>query len=57
MPTLDELNAAAPETPVLVLHLYASALLNRAALRTALRLRRLRLRGVLRDAAAFPTAS
>jgi predicted amidohydrolase YtcJ len=34
MPTLDELNAAAPETPVFVLHLYASAMLNRAAFRT-----------------------
>ena len=33
MPTLDELNAAAPETPVFVLHLYDRALLNRAALR------------------------
>ena len=33
MPTLDELNAAAPDTPVFVLHLYAKALLNRAALR------------------------
>jgi predicted amidohydrolase YtcJ len=33
MPTLDELNAAAPETPVFVLNLYAMALLNRAALR------------------------
>ncbi len=33
MPTLEELNAAAPETPVFVLHLYASAMLNRAALR------------------------
>jgi len=33
MPTLEELNAAAPETPVIVLHLYDSALLNRAALR------------------------
>ena len=33
MPTLDELNAAAPDTPVFVLNLYASALLNRAALR------------------------
>lgn len=32
MPTLDELNAAAPDTPVFVLHLYARALLNRAAL-------------------------
>jgi predicted amidohydrolase YtcJ len=33
MPTLDEVNAAAPDTPVFVLHLYASAMLNRAALR------------------------
>ncbi len=33
MPTLDELNAAAPDTPVFVLHLYCRALLNRAALR------------------------
>ncbi len=33
MPTLEELNAAAPETPVIVLHLYDSALMNRAALR------------------------
>ena len=33
LPTLDELNAAAPETPVFVLHLYDRALLNRAALR------------------------
>lgn len=32
LPTLAELNAAAPETPVFVLHLYQSALLNRAAL-------------------------
>ncbi|WP_224369541.1 amidohydrolase [Hyalangium versicolor] len=32
MPTLDELNQAAPETPVFVLHLYDRALLNRAAL-------------------------
>lgn len=32
MPTLDEINAAAPDTPVFILHLYASALLNRAAL-------------------------
>jgi predicted amidohydrolase YtcJ len=35
MPTLDELNAAAPDTPVFVLNLYATALLNRAALRAA----------------------
>ncbi|MEZ6187202.1 MAG: amidohydrolase [Planctomycetota bacterium] len=33
MPTLEELNAAAPDTPVFVLHLYARALLNRAAIR------------------------
>src|SRR5258708_35914106 len=33
MPTLDEINAVAPETPVFVLHLYCRALLNKAALR------------------------
>ncbi|WP_186309216.1 amidohydrolase [Pseudomonas oryzihabitans] len=33
LPTLDELNQAAPDTPVLILHLYDRALLNRAALR------------------------
>jgi predicted amidohydrolase YtcJ len=33
MPTLEELNLAAPDTPVFVLHLYDRALLNRAALR------------------------
>lgn len=33
LPTLEELNAAAPETPVFILHLYDRALLNRAALR------------------------
>src|SRR5271154_5984016 len=33
MPTLDEVNRAAPDTPVFVLHLYDRALLNRAALR------------------------
>lgn len=32
MPTLEEINAAAPDTPVFVLHLYARALLNKAAL-------------------------
>jgi predicted amidohydrolase YtcJ len=32
-PTLDELNAVAPDTPVFILHLYDRALLNRAALR------------------------
>ena len=35
LPTLDELNAVAPETPVFILHLYDRALLNRAALRAA----------------------
>ncbi|WP_327070749.1 amidohydrolase [Kitasatospora sp. NBC_01250] len=35
LPTLAELNAAAPDTPVFVLHLYQSALMNRAALRAA----------------------
>src|SRR5450830_419358 len=35
MPTLEELNQAAPDTPVFVLHLYDRALLNRAALRVA----------------------
>ncbi|EIK93653.1 amidohydrolase [Pseudomonas sp. M47T1] len=33
MPTIEELNKAAPDTPVFVLHLYDRALLNRAALR------------------------
>jgi predicted amidohydrolase YtcJ len=33
MPTLDEINDAAPETPVFVLHLYDRAWLNGAALR------------------------
>jgi predicted amidohydrolase YtcJ len=33
MPTLDEINEAAPDTPVFVLHLYDSAFLNGAALR------------------------
>lgn len=32
LPTLAELNAAAPDTPVFILHLYDRALLNRAAL-------------------------
>jgi predicted amidohydrolase YtcJ len=34
LPTLAELNAAAPDTPVFVLHLYDRALLNAAALRS-----------------------
>ena len=33
LPTIDELNAIAPETPVFILHLYDRALLNGAALR------------------------
>lgn len=33
LPTLTELNEAAPDTPVFILHLYDRALLNRAALR------------------------
>ncbi len=32
MPTLEEINAAAPRTPVFILYLYTSAFLNRAAL-------------------------
>jgi len=33
LPTLDELNAVAPDTPVFIMHLYDRALLNAAALR------------------------
>ena len=33
MPTLEEINAVSPDTPVMVLHLYARAILNQAALR------------------------
>ncbi|MFC8665202.1 amidohydrolase [Streptomyces sp. NPDC057199] len=33
MPTLEEINAVAPDTPVMVLHLYLHGLLNQAALR------------------------
>lgn len=32
LPTLDEVNAIAPDTPVFILHLYDRALLNGAAL-------------------------
>jgi predicted amidohydrolase YtcJ len=35
MPTLAEVNAAAPDTPVFILHLYDRAILNAAALRAA----------------------
>jgi predicted amidohydrolase YtcJ len=45
MPTLDEINAAAPDTPVFVLHLYDRALLNGAALRAV---------GYTKDAPEFP---
>ncbi|BDD91053.1 amidohydrolase [Pandoraea sp. NE5] len=34
LPTIDELNAVAPDTPVFILHLYDRAILNGAALRT-----------------------
>ncbi|MBI1921579.1 MAG: amidohydrolase [Geobacter sp.] len=33
MPTLDEINAVAPDTPVFVLHLYDRAMVNKAGLR------------------------
>lgn len=33
LPTIEEINQAAPETPVFILHLYDRALLNRAALK------------------------
>ncbi|SFG49553.1 hypothetical protein SAMN05518801_1359 [Novosphingobium sp. CF614] len=33
LPTIDEINAAAPDTPVFILHLYDRALINAAALR------------------------
>ena len=45
LPTLQELNAAAPDTPVFLLHLYDRALLNGAALRAV---------GYKRDTAAPP---
>lgn len=35
LPTISELNAAAPDTPVMVTHLYQSVLLNQAGLRAA----------------------
>jgi predicted amidohydrolase YtcJ len=35
MPTLEEINAASPDTPVFVLHLYDRALLNQADRRAA----------------------
>jgi predicted amidohydrolase YtcJ len=45
MPTPAELNEAAPDTPVIVTHLYQAAILNRAALRAA---------GITRKVAAPP---
>ena len=33
MPTFEEINKAAPDTPVFILHLYDSAMLNKAAIR------------------------
>jgi predicted amidohydrolase YtcJ len=35
LPTIEELNAVAPDTPVFLLHLYDRAILNAAALRVA----------------------
>jgi predicted amidohydrolase YtcJ len=45
LPTISELNAAAPDTPVMVTHLYQSMLLNRAGLRAA---------GISRDTPEMP---
>lgn len=45
MPTLEEINAAAPDTPVFILHLYDRAFLNRAALRSL---------GYTKDTPEFP---
>jgi predicted amidohydrolase YtcJ len=45
LPTLDEINAAAPDTPVFLLHLYDRALLNRAAVRAV---------GYTKDTPDFP---
>jgi predicted amidohydrolase YtcJ len=47
LPTLDEINAIAPDTPVFILHLYDRALLNRAALRAV---------GYTKDTPAFPAS-
>src|SRR4029453_2223474 len=44
-PTLDEINAVAPDTPVFLLHLYDRALLNRAAVRAV---------GYTKDTPDFP---
>ncbi|MDH7799048.1 MULTISPECIES: amidohydrolase [unclassified Beijerinckia] len=45
LPTLEEINAIAPDTPVFILHLYDRALLNRAAVRAV---------GYTRDTSDFP---
>jgi predicted amidohydrolase YtcJ len=45
LPTLDEINAVAPDTPVFLLHLYDRALLNRAAVRAV---------GYTKDTPDFP---
>jgi len=45
LPTLDEINAVAPDTPVFLLHLYDRALLNRAAVRAV---------GYAKDTPDFP---
>jgi predicted amidohydrolase YtcJ len=45
LPTLEEINAIAPETPVFILHLYDRALLNGAALRAV---------GYTKDTPDFP---
>ena len=45
LPTLDEINAIAPDTPVFLLHLYDRALLNRAAIRAV---------GYTKDTPEFP---
>ena len=47
MPTLEEINTIAPETPVFILHLYDRAFMNRAALRAV---------GYTRDTPAPPGA-
>jgi len=47
LPTLDEINAIAPDTPVFLLHLYDRALLNAAALRAV---------GYTKDTPEFPGA-
>jgi predicted amidohydrolase YtcJ len=47
LPTLDEINAIAPDTPVFILHVYDRALLNRAALRAV---------GYTKDTPPFPAS-